>query len=553
MGLAFPLHVLEPGSFRRYVKEFNRNDDECYAQHVPNAQAWEFLRANIPFFECPDQDIERTYYFRWWTYRKHLRRTPDGFVLTEFLPDVPWAGKYNTISCPAGHHLYEGRWLRDARYLDDYSVFWFRKGGEPRRYSFWAANAIWARGLASGDFRLPIELLDDLAANYAAWEQGFDWDEYRIGQRPNGLFWTIDDRDGGEISVGGHGFRPTLNSFMYGDAVAIAQIARLAGREGLSRSYEAKAQALRHLVQEHLWDPEESFFKVLPEGTGARLADVRELHGYTPWYFGLPEPGRGYEAAWKQIMEPDGFYAPFGPTTTEQRHPGFTISYEGHPCQWNGPSWPFATSMALTAMANVLNEYEQQVISSQDFFELFSIYSHCHRRRQNAVRLAIKDGAAQQLTAERLGVDRTSLREAGDGPCWIDENLNPYTGDWIARTRVELSGVRDTSIRERGKDYNHSTFCDLVITGLMGLRPQADAASIIVNPLAPQEQWDWFCLDGVPYHGRSVTILWDRSGEKYGFGAGLRIFANGHEIANRPNLGRIAATLPCGACVFDGL
>ena len=30
----------------------------------------------------------------------------------------------------------------DPRYLDDYAVFWFRKGGEPRRYSFWAADAM---------------------------------------------------------------------------------------------------------------------------------------------------------------------------------------------------------------------------------------------------------------------------------------------------------------------------------------------------------------------------------------------------------------------------
>lgn len=37
---------------------------------------------------------------------------------------------------PAGHHFYEGRWLRNPDYLDDYARFWFRKGGEPRQYSF---------------------------------------------------------------------------------------------------------------------------------------------------------------------------------------------------------------------------------------------------------------------------------------------------------------------------------------------------------------------------------------------------------------------------------
>ena len=43
-----------------------------------------------------------------------------------------------------GHHLREGRWLSDPKYLDDYSLFWFRKGGSLRAYSFWAADSLWA-------------------------------------------------------------------------------------------------------------------------------------------------------------------------------------------------------------------------------------------------------------------------------------------------------------------------------------------------------------------------------------------------------------------------
>ena len=137
--------VLQPDTFKPYVDTFNRHDEELYVQHFNNAAAWDFLRDNIPRFECPDKELEEIYYFRWWTYRKHLKQTPDGFVITEFLPKVGWAKKHNTINCPAAHHFYEGRWLRDGRYLDDYAVFWFRKGGDRRMYSFWAADALHAR------------------------------------------------------------------------------------------------------------------------------------------------------------------------------------------------------------------------------------------------------------------------------------------------------------------------------------------------------------------------------------------------------------------------
>ncbi len=140
---------LNPADFKHYVDSFNANDQELYPGYITNGETWDFLKDRIPLFECPDKDIETTYYFRWWTYRKHIKQTPDGFIITEFLPDVPWAGKDDSISCAAGHHFYEGRWLADPKFLDDYARFWFRKGGEPRRYSFWAADSMWARYLVS--------------------------------------------------------------------------------------------------------------------------------------------------------------------------------------------------------------------------------------------------------------------------------------------------------------------------------------------------------------------------------------------------------------------
>ena len=505
--------VLQAEAFRHYVDQFNRDDEDLYA-NIPNADAWEFLEANIPLFECPDKDFERTYYFRWWTYRKHVKETPDGYVITEFLPKVPWSRKHNTISCPAGHHFYEGRWLRNGKYLDDYAVFWFRKGGAPRQYSFWAADAMWARHLVTGSKALVLDLLPDLVRNYEAWEKS--------NLDASGLFWQIDDRDGGEMSIGGSGLRPTINSYLYGDAVAIARIAELAGKADLAAQYRERAARIKRLVQERLWDPEAQFFKVLPRGEGARLADVRELHGFTPWYFNLPEPGKGYEVAWKQLMDPLGFYAPFGPTTAEQRHPGFKVSYEGHGCQWNGPSWPYATAVTLTAMANVLNNYEQNAVSKADYFETLRIYTRSH---------AFK-------------------REDGRVVPWIDENLDPRSGEWLARKillqqeeKRKAEGKEPGGIKERGKDYNHSTYCDLIIAGLAGLRPRADD-TVEVNPLVPDGRWDWFCLDNVLYHGRILTILWDKTGGKYGKGKGLRVLADGREIARSEALGRITGRLP---------
>lgn len=493
------MKVLNADDYKHYIERFNKDDEELYVQYIPNESVWNFLKQNIPLFDCPDEEVKTTYYFRWWTFRKHIKQTPNGYIISEFLPSVDWSEKYNSIACAAAHHIYEGRWLRDTQYIDSYSRFWFTEGN-PRMYSFWSANALWEYYKVTRS-QVVRELLPSLIENYQIWEKGWMRHGHFIGRNPDGLFSTYDDRDGMEMQIGGSGKRPTINSYMYGDAVAISEMASLWGQESIAEEFRKKAGELRHLVEDSLWDHSATFFKTRSEKDN-QLVSVRELQGYTPWYVNLPTPGRGYEEAWAFLKSNEGFNAPYGLTTAEQSCPDFKLVYEGHECQWNGPVWPFSTSITLSALANVLNNYGQSVVSVYDYFEQFMKYTRSHRR----------------------------ICEDGRILPWIDENMHPYTGDWISRTRLKTweNGTWSDSKggRERGKDYNHSTYCDLLISGLMGIRPQSES-TLVVHPLIPSHAWDWFCLDGVSYQGHVLTILYDRTGTHYQQGKGFIIFVDG--------------------------
>ena len=115
--------------------------------------------------------------------------------------------------------------------------------------------------------------------------------------------------------------------------------------------------------------------------------------------------------------------------------------------------------------------------------------------------------------------------EDGRAIPWIDENLDPFTGIWLARGLKINKGT----FYGRGDHYNHSTFADLVVTGLLGLHPRA-GQTVEVRPLLPADAWDWFCLDRLPYHGQMLTILWDRTGNHFHRGMGLQVFAGGRNI-----------------------
>ncbi|MEC9195204.1 MAG: glycosyl hydrolase family 65 protein, partial [Bacteroidota bacterium] len=503
------LKLIDENFVGQYIDKFNNKDVELYQQFISNAEAKTFILDNVPLIDIPDKDIEETYYFRWWTYRKHIKNTKDGFVITEFLPEVYWSKKHNTINCPAAHHIYEGRWLRDTKYVSDYIDFWLKKSEDGiRQYSFWVADATLSFHKINRNDSLIRDQLPFLLKNYEMWEA-----ERR--DKNNTLFWQYDTADGMEHTASGRilnngvdaftvtATRPTINSYMYGDAMAIAQMAHLVDKPSVLASFSEKANRIKKSVQDRLWNKDLNFFTVLPKNyveTDSPL-NIRELIGYVPWYFNLPDDKIEYATAWQKIKDTLGFAAPRGLTVTERSHPYFQISYKGHECQWNGPSWPFATTQTLKALANHINNYtNHQMVSKKDYYELLLQYAKSHKRTNHK----------------------------GETLNWIDENLNPFTGDWISRTRLktwdngtwssERGGV------ERGKDYNHSGFCDLVISDLLGLKPQIDG-SIKLKPMVP-ESWDWFCIDRVVSNGREIRVIWDKDGEKYKLGKGFMIFIN---------------------------
>src|SRR5947209_12009473 len=218
----------------------------------------DWYQATIPFFECPDADITTTWYYRWELVTKHLTYgSPNsGYAFTEFIDRPFWSGAYGAISCPAGHQLYEVRWLRNPRYARDYARYWFRTpGAQPRNYSTWLADAVWAVHRVHPDDAFVIDLLPDLKKNHAAWEA-------RHFVPAVGLFWQTGHDDGMELNInsrqtrdivrGAPGYRPTLNAYLWADAHAIARVAELAGDRTTADAYRGKADRLKANLQQKL-------------------------------------------------------------------------------------------------------------------------------------------------------------------------------------------------------------------------------------------------------------------------------------------------------------
>jgi hypothetical protein len=508
-----PFAVLHAGDYQHYVNQFA--DDEREATGQQPADAWPWIAANVPLFDSSNKQFEEMYYFRWYSFEKHIEQTADyGILITEWLhrPDLPNNG---VLPDAAPFHLGEARWLRNRNIAEDYARFWGSPKANPRAYSFPFAWSVRLVTEATGDTKLGTDLLSDLIANYKAWNDHLD--------PAVGMYWQIDTRDAMEKSIGGDGYRTPLNSYMLADARAIADFARGSQQPAVSAEYDARAGTLEHLIETRLWNPKDEFYEDLSPaadsgirnekrfkdpGTQLQLAGVRELIGYIPWQFYAPTPG--HAIAWKQLFDPDGFAGKYGPTTAERRSPRFRFASDDQ-CTWNGPSWPYATTQTLLALANLLNGPAQPYIAKQQYYQLFANY----------------------VLSQHIKLPSGRLID------WIDEDLDADTNEWIAK---DMLIARNRQVG-RGNYYNHSGFADPLITGLIGLRPRADS-KIDLHPLLPAGAWTYFAVDGLPYHGHLLAIVYDETGKHYRQGRGLILFVDGKKIASRATLGPLEAELP---------
>ncbi|KFZ36718.1 glycogen debranching protein [Shewanella mangrovi] len=479
------------------------NEHQSAVAHFGNDAAW--YEHNIPFFEASDPLLQKIYYYRWQLFRAHQRDLgARGYISTEFLDDVAWQLEpWASLNDATVFHILEGRWLRDRRYTSDYINFMYQ-GGNDRHFSEAIADASYQNYLVNGDKALLLKQLPQMQTIYDAWQDHFD--------DKQGLYWVEPIADATEYTISsidasggkdgffkGFAFRPTINSYMVANARAIANIADLAGNKRLAADYQQRAETLQATLNQSLWNSETQHFTDRYQQDNefvhyGKFVRGPELEGYLPWTYKLAPDNAQYTSSWQQLLDPQQFAGRFGLRTVTPDYQYYMKQYRyftptGAPeCQWNGPVWPYQTTQVLTAMANLLDDYQQHAgVTKHDYMRLLEQYAALHMM---------------------------------NGQPDLQEDYDPDNGKVIV-------GL------DRSHHYFHSGFNDLIISGLVGIRPQPNN-SVVVAPLVPNSgdgALDYFALQDVPYHGHQITITFDKTGQRYPE-QGLTVYVDGKAAAH---------------------
>lgn len=457
-----------------------------------------FLKHNIPFIDIPDSLIRDVYYYRWTSIQRNLRyiRAGTGYMCTEFVQPVGYAQAFGSIDAAAGHQIDESRWLRDTFYGDDYVQLYTRGPADALQYTQWILDAMSRRARVTGDSHFLAVQLNDMIRLWHQWDQVFDadaglyyyqpvWDAQELSlpgfvADPNGTDWTL-RKDGPDT------FRPSHNAYMVANARAISTAAKLA-RDGFNEVlFSRLADEIETAMYERMWAPEQQFFMdiIRPNNPNLTRLTGREQVGLFPYRFGIGLNESYAQPAVDSMFDPEGFLAPYGPTTLEIRDPWFmAVRPDDYCCYWNGMSWPYSTGHTLKSLAEIYRSGTTNVTAEQ-YHQYLQMYARTQQK---------------------------------DGQPYVAESHYPFLNGWSA------DGWNHS------EHYDHSTNNDDVITGLLGILPQ-QGDILKISPIIPSN-WSYFALENLPYHGHLVTVLYDKYGSRYNLERGLTVFVDGRKVYN---------------------
>ena len=281
-----------------------------------------------------------------------------------------------------------------------------------------------------------------------------------------------------------------------------------------------------------------------PAWADGALVDVRELMGLTsPFMFGAARAH--HVAAFEQLRAPGGFGARWGYRIAERRHRCYNFSSD---CvtSWHAALWPFEVAKLgnaiIAALTGPLAEAVRPHLRPADFGDYLLQYARMHTRGR-----ADEVPFGEPFVGESFHPDEGYARPHAPSPAHHPPRTRPSQPRlarmpdgsrpryWLTRRQLFRGRHGD---RRRGDHYFHSSFADLVLSGLVGVRVDDEpplggaggAATLVVQPLFLPAQVPWFRVERLLLRGREVAISWDADGSKYGQGAGLAVWVDGERV-----------------------
>lgn len=473
---------------------------------------------NVPDFDCDDPMMVKCWYYRFHILRKNdcepgLGHLPGRCFYegrSHRMPKTPYQpsgwefSRLIPLSVPL--QVMDARWMKDgtaakdalralSHCLDENGIFAVASvDAVQKEYAHWAAWALYQYDLLHPDTAFLQEVLPAYKTDARnVYESARKGDSLQIerthaltGKEYQPSFWFFtDDFFPRSVRPAKEGYTPLKrvdrSVYAYLNFIGLARLCqRIQDADGAW--FAAEAEKIKKDILEKMWDPVSRCFYDL-HGETDEKAFVKNIVAFDPLWAEMTE--KEHVSALEYLLSPQYFALGSGFASTAADCPVFSSNggwrgdyFKGpHGCMWNGPSWPYATGIALDALAKQSKKH-----------------GHSY------------DAAFEKHLQEYT---RQHFPDGSDAPCLV-EFYDSKTGEPLSEE----------------PDYNHSFYADLIIRHLAGIEPEEEGISF--HPLRTERKW--FSLLGLRLRGHCIDLYYQqKAGERYPeLPAGYTVYMDGN-------------------------
>ncbi|GGZ29094.1 Ig-like domain-containing protein [Streptomyces poonensis] len=451
----------------------------AFRTHVQTYNRW--WAENLPYIDLPDDNIEKTLYYRWWLLRYNFLDADIPGSDYQFPTAMEGVLGYNNAIV-----LTTGMFVDDLKYLRDPSYSygsWVSAGevsknskytdnpGDPENWSNshtqYLSEAAWRSYQVHGG---PEGVVRNLA-RYA--EQDVRGQLEHYDHDGNGLIeYDWGAMTGNDADAVSFHWRPghldrTESAYVHSNARAAASAYDLLGERGRADDMRAVADRVRGAVLEHLWDPEDKLLKHRHVATD-ELVPWKEINNYYPYSVGLmPTPDEDPQYLEALRLWADAGQYPVFPFFTANQADKAEAAEQGHPGSNNFSV--INSTVTFRFLSSVLRNYPSEYIDSSHYKKLLSWNAWAH-----------------YVDGDNRWPDQNEF--------WADGSAAPQDigyRSWIHHTMLGTTNWT-------------------VIEDAAGFRPRTDR-KIELWPV--DVDWPHFAVTDINYRGTDVAVLWDEPGD----------------------------------------
>ncbi|ROP43178.1 Ig-like domain-containing protein [Pseudokineococcus lusitanus] len=461
----------------------------AYTRHVTDYNAW--WADQVPYLDTPEDNIDKTLFYRWWLMRFNFLDADVPGNDYQFPTSMEGVLGYNNNIV-----LTTGMFIDDLKYFKDpvYSYGPWVSAGEVARshrlvdnpgdpanwsnsYTQYVTEAAWRSYQLHGGPAVVAENLarygdDDVAGlleDYDTNDNGlieYDWGAM-TGNDADAVSFDWGARNGGAR------MDRTENAYLYSNALAAAEGYEVAGRTEDAERMRAVAERVKRAVVDTLWDADDDMLKHRQSVGPERLVEWKEINNYYPFSVGLmPKPGDAdYDDDYTEALRlwEDSEEYPIFPFYTANQRDALERGDEGS----NNFS-VINSTVTFRMLSSVLRDYPTEYLGAEDYKKLLYWNAWAHYIGGD----------------NRLPDQNEFWAQGSANTSWGDEQGIGYRS-WIHHTILGATNFT-------------------VIEDAMGFRPRSDA-KVEVDPV--DVDWPHFRVDGIPYRGGELAVVWDAPGD----------------------------------------